>query len=260
MEKAGSRNVKIVSAAGFLRRIQRKSDADAVRRKGTIMSNTKIIRVTGKGQIRVKPDMTRITITLEDICPEYNETLRHSAQYTDQLKDILAAYGFERSDLKTLSFNVDTVYESYKENGEYRQRLTGYRFRHVMKVEFGSDNDRLGKILYALANCPARPEFRISYTVKDREAAKNELLGKAVTDARDKAAVLSAAAGVELKEIQSIDYSWGKIDFEISPMHQTLSARSCAENDAGESGSYALNIEPDDIEVSDTVTVVWNIE
>jgi hypothetical protein len=29
------------------------------------------IRVTGKGQIKVHPDMTRITMTLEGIYPEY---------------------------------------------------------------------------------------------------------------------------------------------------------------------------------------------
>ena len=34
------------------------------------------IRVTGKGQIRVKPDMTRITLSLEGLHPEYGETLR----------------------------------------------------------------------------------------------------------------------------------------------------------------------------------------
>ena len=34
------------------------------------------IRVTGKGQIKVKPDMTRITITLEGLYPDYAETLR----------------------------------------------------------------------------------------------------------------------------------------------------------------------------------------
>ena len=79
-----------------------------------------------------------------------------------------------------------------------------------MKVEFESDHDRLGKVLYALAHCPVQPEFRLSFTVKDPEAAKNELLGKAVTDAKTKAAVLTRTAGVALKDIQSIDYSWAR--------------------------------------------------
>ena len=74
----------------------------------------------------------------------------------------------------------------YKDKGTYKQRFIGYKFRHTLKVEFESDNERLGKVLYALANSPVRPEFRLSYTVKDPEAVKNALLGKAVTDAKEK--------------------------------------------------------------------------
>lgn len=217
------------------------------------------IRVTGKGQIKVHPDTTRITMTLTGRYKEYAETLRRSSEDTEALKDLLSGFDFERTDLKTLNFGVDTEYESYKDrDGTYKQRFVGYRFNHMMKVEFPSDNDRLGKVLYALANCKVKPEFRISYTVKDPEATKNTLLGKAVTDAKEKAAVLTQAGGVTLKDIQSIDYSWGEIDFEYRPMRGEILAEKClAAPMAGE--SYDLDIEPDDIEVSDTVTVVWEI-
>lgn len=217
------------------------------------------IRVTGKGQIKVRPDMTRITLSLEGTYPEYGEALRRSSQDTEQLKDLLAGFGFEQSDLKTLNFHVDTEYESYKDHGAYKQRLVGYKYHHTMKVEFESDNERLGKVLYALAHCDVQPEFRLSYTVKDPEAAKNELLGKAVTDARVKATVLTQAAGVDLKDIQSIDYSWGQINFEVQPMNRMLMAEECCDSAINEVGSYDMDIEPDDIEVSDTVTVVWEI-
>ena len=213
------------------------------------------IRVTGKGRIKIRPDMTRITLTLEETCPEYGDALRCSAEKTERLKELLAGLGFERSDLKTLDFSVDTEYESYKDRDTYKQRFVGYKFRHVMKVEFPSDNGRLGKILYALANSPVNPEFRLSYTVSDPESAKNELLGRAVTDARAKADVLTKAARVVLKDIQSIDYSWGEIDFEFQPMREMTLAKNMIPG-----GSYDMDIEPDDIEVADTVTVVWEIE
>ena len=217
------------------------------------------IRVTGKGQLQVRPDTTRITVTLNGLSRDYGETLRRSAEETEALKEVLSGFGFERADLKTLSFSVDTEYESYRdENNDYKQRFAGYRFTHIMKVEFASDNERLGRILYALANCGVRAEFRISYTVRDPEAAKNLLLGNAVADAKDKAVVLSQAGGVSLREIQSIDYSWGQLDFEIQPMNRMLMAEDCcAAPSAGP--SYDLDIEPDDIEVSDTVTVIWEI-
>lgn len=214
------------------------------------------IRVTGKGQIKVRPDTTRITMTLTGLYKEYAQTLRRSSEDTETIKDVLSGFGFERAALKTLSFSVDTEYESCRDkNNDYKQRFAGYRFRHVLKVEFPSDGERLGRILSALAGCKAKPEFRISYTVKDPEAAKNLLLGKAVADAREKAAVLTQAGGVTLKEIQSIDYSWGEIDFEYRPMGGAITAAKCMVSD----DTPVFDIEPDDIDSSDTVTVVWEI-
>lgn len=217
----------------------------------------KTIRVTGKGQIKVRPDTTRITMTLEGGGREYADTLRRSAEDTEALKDLLSGFGFARSELKTLNFSVDPEYEGYRDkNNDYKQRFVGYRFSHTLKVEFPSDSARLGKLLYALANGSVRPEFRISYTVSDPEAAKNTLLGKAVADAAEKAAVLTRAAGIALGGIQSIDYSWGEIDLEYRPMNGNVLMECCAPMAAK---SYDLDIEPDDISVSDTVTVVWEI-
>ena len=217
------------------------------------------IRVTGKGQIKAKPDMTRIRITLEGVMPEYDKTLKASADDTELLKGIMEDMGFKRKDLKTLSFNVDTENESYKDkNGNWKSKFIGYRYRHIIKVEFPSDNKRLGRILYALANNNIlHSDFSFSFFVKDVEASKNELLGKAVEDARAKAEVLTKSAGVSLQEIVSIDYSWGEIDFEISPMREGLMLSECEM--ASPAASYDIDIEPDDIEMSDTVTVVWQI-
>ena len=223
------------------------------------MQKMRTIRVTGKGQLKIRPDLTRITITLTEIYKEYGEALKHSSADTEKLKDLLSEFGFAGTDLKTLNFNVDTEYESYREGNEYKQRLAGYRYRHTMKIEFDSDNDRLGRILYALANCELRPEFNISYTVKDQEAAKNELIGKAVADAKEKANVLAKAADLQLKEIQTVDYSWGEIGMVAKPVGGMLRANKMMADGSAEDAAYSMDIEPDDITVSDTVTVVWEI-
>ena len=217
------------------------------------------IRVTGKGQIRVRPDVIKLTLTLEGTETEYSKTLQRSAEETERLKDILGEFGFERTDLKTVGFHVDTVYENYKENNIFKKRFAGYRFRHMVKLEFDLDHERLGRILYVLANSPIKAEFRIGYTVRDKEAAKNELLGKAVADAEAKAAVLAKAAGVTLKDIQSVDYSWGEIDLEMRQVGRASLDEERVRGVVPDSG-YDLGIEPDDIEVTDTVTVVWEIQ
>ena len=216
------------------------------------------IRITGKGQIKVRPDTVRITLKLEGLDPEYDRALWHSSQDTEEMKDLLCAFGFDPFDLKTLQFNIETEYESYTENDSYRQRFRGYRYQHLMKLEFPSDRERLGKVLHALTRSPLEPEFMLSYTVSDPGRVKNELLARAVSDAREKALLISQAAGVLLKDIQSIDYSWGEINLECKPCG-SLMAQDCLTESAGNRDSFDLNIEPDDMEVTDTVTVLWEI-
>jgi uncharacterized protein YggE len=196
-------------------------------------------------------------MTCGDIYKEYSEALARSSEKTEKLKELFGRFGFQPGDLKTLQFSVDTEYENYQENNVWKQRFLGYRSCHVTKIEFASDNDRLGKILYALANSEAQPQFDISYTVIDPEAAKNELLGRAVADAFAKAGVLAAAAGQELGKILSIDYSWNEIRFDARPVNGLMESK--AMGGAADSCSYDIDIEPDDIKVSDTVTVVWEI-
>ena len=215
----------------------------------------KTIRVTGKGQLKIKPDTTRITITLEGTNKDYSKVLERSSTETEELRTLLTGFGFERTDLKTLSFRVDPQYEGYQENGIYKQKFVGYQFYHNMKVEFDSDNERLGKILYALSKSKIKPEFQLSYTVKDPEASKKELLAKAVQDAKEKAETLTKAAGVELKDLVEIDYSFGEINFEVRPVNRMMMAsKSMAVEE-----SFDMDIEPEDIAVSDTVTILWEI-
>lgn len=217
------------------------------------------IRVTGKGKLSVKPDTIRLRINMEGMYPEYDETLQKSSEVVELLKDLVEKQGYERKELKTLYFNIDTEYESYQDRDKnWKRRFQGYKYVHRMKMEFPADNQRLGKMLYALAHCPVSPEFSIEYTVSDPEASKNELLGKAVKESLKKASVLAEASDVKLGKIINIDYSWGEIDFVSKPL-QEMSLR-CCEPDESYSASYDMDIEPDDIDITDTVTVVWALE
>ena len=214
------------------------------------------VKVTGTGMLRLTPDTTRIDITLHGPEKEYADAVRRSAEDTEALKDLLEKLGFARNELKTLNFRVDPRYESYQENNIYRQRLTGYEFYHSMKIEFPSDNAFLGRVLYALANSRLTPEFSLSYTVKDKEASKNKLIGAAVKDAKAKAKVLAKASGVELGHVLSINYSMTEPDFVVRPMAKMMMARN---ESADMAGGYNIDIEPESIQVSDTVTIVWTI-
>lgn len=218
----------------------------------------RIIKVTGRGKISVKPDTIQLNINAEGIYKEYAEAVRRSTEDTALIRETIAKAGLDTKDLKTVYFGVDTEYENYQDrHGNWKQRFKGYKYSHSMHLKFPADNEVLGKVLYELANCKVSVQFSISHTVKDVEAVKNELLGKAVTDSRTKAQVLTEAAGVTLGDIVNIDYSWGELEIYSRPMRNL--AFGSAINTKEES-AFDLDIEAEDIDVQDTVTVVWEIK
>ncbi|MBR0209454.1 MAG: SIMPL domain-containing protein, partial [Firmicutes bacterium] len=116
--------------------------------------------------------------------------------------------------------------------------------------------ERLGKVLYALAKSGLTPEFSIGFFASDPEAVRSALLADAVEDAKAKAAALTAAAGVTLGDIQSIDYAKADLNLAVNTMRMPMMAKGAME---AEECSYDMNVQPDDIELSDTVTVIWEI-
>lgn len=218
----------------------------------------KTLKITGRGKVSVKPDIIRLNMTMEESYKEYEVTLSQSSETTKMLKELFVSLGFKKDDLKTRSFDIDTKYESYKAKDQsWKKRLVGYTYTHRMLIEFDADNKKLGEILYTLAHSVITPEISIEYTVSDPEKHKDQLLKNAIEDSKHKAEVLANAANVELGDIVTIDYSWGEINFVTEPIQNFAFASAAQTRD---STGYDIDIEADDIDVTDTVTVIWSIK
>jgi hypothetical protein len=73
-----------------------------------------------------------------------------------------------------------------------------------------------------------------------------------VADARMKAEIIANAASLQLGDIISMDYSWDDVHVH-SPTRFALMAEKM------DYASAEIDIQPDDIKVSDAVTIVWQI-
>ena len=150
--------------------------------------------------------------------------------------------------------NENIVEDQIDENGEVHQIFQGYKYVHGMKLDFPNNADFLGKVITVLSSCPAKPEYKIRYTIADTEAVKNLIIGKAVADARKKAEVLTQAAGIRLGAIQTMEYTWDEIEFVSST---DVSISDTVEETI--TASARFNVEPENVEASDSVTVIWSI-
>ena len=215
----------------------------------------RLMTVKGRGEISEPPDWIIINLELGARNSSYEKTMEKDGEKLNQLRNSLVEEGFEKKDIKTTRFDVDTEYEWVKDSrGEGKNIFKGYRCNQDLYIGFPAETKKLSRVLQALTDCPARPEFSIRYSIKNQEKAKEKLLSKAVKDAFAKAKVLAEAGRVKLGEIVRIDYDWSVVRFERSYYSLKEISSSCSIHEAN------LDFQPDDIEASDNVSVVWEIE
>lgn len=219
---------------------------------------TRTIKVTGKSNVQATPDYTRISLTISDTLQEYDLCLAKSVEDMNLIVECIKQFGFDRKELKTSSFDISRKTESYRDKHDnWKYRFIGYEYTENLNFTFKNDNERLGKILYALAHLSIIPQINISYFCSDVETIKNQLLELAIKDAKKKAELLTSASGVQLCEILDIDYSWINVSFESDEMKfcQPMALEDCCA-----SAAYDVDFEPDDISTSDSVRITFRIE
>ncbi len=215
------------------------------------------ITVKGVGSVSARPDYITLSLGIETQEKEYDDAMQKATERINSLEAASQKVGFEKGDLKTTSFNVSTAYESIKDrSGNYKREFAGYNCSYRLKLAFDFDSKRLAEVLSAISNSGAKPELSIAFTVKDAAKVSEELLMSATMNAREKAEILCRASGAELGKLLSIDYNWGELNIVsrtsyemedcIMPM---MTLKECA----------VPEIEPDDIDLHDTATFVWEI-
>lgn len=216
------------------------------------------VTVKGTGNVSARPDYTILSLTIEAAAKTYDRAMTDAAERIEKLQDAAVRCGYEKENLKTTSFDVQTRYENVKDRqGNYKREFAGYACTYHLKLAFDFDSKQLAKVISAIAVSGAQPEISIAFTVKNPERISEDLLISAAENAKTKAEILCKASGNALGQLLNIDYNWGELNvfsrtsYEVEDCIQPLMAMSkCA----------APEIEPDDIEVTDTVAFTWEIQ
>ena len=216
------------------------------------------ITVKGTGNVSARPDYIILTLNIEALSETYDRAMSEAAERIEKMQGAAVRVGYHKENLKTTSFNVQTRYENVKDRqGNYKREFAGYACTYRLKLAFDFDSKQLAKVIPAIADCGAKPELSIAFTVRNPSAVSEKLLISATENARAKAEILCKASGNALGQLLNIDYNWGELDvfsrtsYDVEDCIQPLMAMSkCA----------APEIEPDDIDVTDTVAFTWEIQ
>ena len=198
------------------------------------------ITVKGTGNVSTRPDYIILSLNIEVLSETYDRAMSEAAERIERLQGAAVRVGYRKEDLKTTSFDVQTRYENVKDRqGNYKREFAGYACSYRLKLAFDFDSKQL------------------AFTVKNPARVCEELLINATENARAKAEILCKASGSTLGQLLNIDYNWGELNvfsrtsYDVEDCIQPLMAMSkCA----------APEIEPVDIDVTDTVAFTWEIQ
>lgn len=215
--------------------------------------NEKLITVTGKGCIHAVPDITRLELTLQSVHDTYEDAYAQAKSNTDSLSKIMKEVKLELTLPKTIRLDIDKKMQNeYDKFGHYKSdKFIGFELDHKMKIDLGMDNVLLNKIVKLIGKYLKQAEINIGYTVRDPRPSQLKMLERAVKDAKEKATIMAKACNCKLGLVKEINYSVQEVHIysQARMIHGADEAICCNEE--------SLDITPDDLTVSDEVTVVW---
>lgn len=184
---------------------------------------------------------------------EYEKTVGALNKKVEDLRTLIEKEGIERQNLKTKDFTVRKETSWSKKTEKYE--FNGFKATHSLELELPLDKILINSLLGQIAKKLDSLDFNIAFGVKDAAEHQQQLILQAVHKAKENASLLASATGVELLEILDIDYSYRELTIR-SQRHDYPVYESEMLMDAS---SPAPDFEPDDIDVTETVTITWRI-
>jgi len=162
------------------------------------------LEVKGYGQLKTQPDLGVLHIELTTIQMEFGKAVSVLGSDYDKIVKHLEKAGFKKEDIKTNNYGV-------RENNMYRRQMSydsGFIGHQGILIEFQNTKENLAKITDSFAKSPVNAKFSFSFTISDskREALRNELIKKAIDDAKQKSKLIAEASGQQLGKIKRIKY------------------------------------------------------
>ena len=213
------------------------------------------ISVQGKGAIHVVPDVTRLEVIIEQWFSDYGKAFAQAKENSSWMVKILEYNKKPGSLAKTVKFNIEDFTENeYDDDDHYiRKKKNGFVLEHGIKIDLPIDNYLVNCIVRGVGKFIPSAQINIGYTLQDERPSQLKMLARAVSDARDKAKIMAEAGGCILGKVVSIDYHHQNIHV----MSQARNIHSNTEAKASTPGS--LDITPDDLVISDTVDVTFEL-
>ena len=203
------------------------------------------IQVTGTGSAFGSPDIAILSLGVVAEEKTVDKAQDSAASAMQQVIDSLETNGVAESDIQTSQFNIRPVYD-YNDS---QRTLRGYEVSNIVTVKVRAMDDT-GQIIDDVVTAGGKwtQINSIRFDIDDPKDLKEQAREAAMTDARARAETLAELGGVTLGKPVSISESMGN-----GPIYRYESGLTA-------SADAATPIEPGELEITVTVSVIYEIE
>lgn len=161
------------------------------------------INVNGNGEVLVAADTAVITLGITTQNKDVLEAQNTVNAAIEKIRTALIENGIKKEDINTDRLRIYAVYDYSKDV----EQLTAYNASSYLAIRT-TDMNMVGTIIDLAFGAGANTLNNIEFSASDTEEASAEALTAAVKDARKKAEIMAAAAGLKITGIESITESY----------------------------------------------------
>ncbi len=159
------------------------------------------ISVSGEGETSAPPDVAFIQTGVASESPQARQALAQNTAAMQRIFTLLKQRGIPERDIRTTHFNVTPL--AKRDKAGIGEEFLGYRVDNQVRVRL-TDVDALGEVLDALVAAGSNRVSGIEFDIRDPGSALDEARKRAIADARARAELYAAAAGVKVGNVVSI--------------------------------------------------------
>lgn len=212
----------------------------------SIPENPSRLNVNGNAVISVAPDTAYVSLGVETSNVSAEVASEENAIRMAKVLAALKELGLTDKEISTKGYNIYSYNQTQNRGTKDEVNITTYQVQN--KIEITTKNlEQVGKIVDIAVKAGANQVQGIRFDLADKQDLQLQALGNAIKQARTKAEVMAAAAGVELGGIISLNEDYGS----YAPMYETAVMR------AQSLSSVDTSITPGDVEISARVSMVF---
>ncbi len=212
----------------------------------TQQQTPRTIAISGSGEVTAAPDMASVTVGVVEQADTAGAALAANNTKMGALLTALKDAGIADKDVQTSNFSVNPRYEFDQQ--KQTQKMIGYEVSNQVTVRVRK-LDQLGALLDTLVKAGSNQMYGISFSIADTAKLEDEARKRAYADAKHKADVYAAAAGVKVGKVLSLSESSG-----YRPPMPVFARKMAAD------AAPAVPVAAGEASVSASVDVVWEVQ